>query len=182
MNTKKAIKVLKNGDVHCWREEEDTYWVTDTNFMVRLTQRQFERFKSKYSSLKRNAYIPDLDIGEKCSTYGMTLKGDGPDFERLFEDIEKYKPAEVSEFVFAGVYRVHYTEKIIGVMQEKYYQIFSDCECKLHDITDPLSMIAFYSDEKIVGLVMPCRGHEDGLNEKLKQLGSGLKELLKLVG
>lgn len=173
MKIKKAIKELKKDNVHCWREEENTYWVTNTYFLIRMNQNQFNIFKSKYSSLKRNAYIPDLEVGDKCSTYGMTLSGDGPDIGELFEKLDSFEPAKASKFIFDDEYRLYYTNNCVGVMQDNYYQIFEGYQLK---IKSEISIVAIYSDNgNLVGLVMPVRPDRFELNKELKDLLNALE-------
>ncbi|SFL09795.1 hypothetical protein [Halanaerobium salsuginis] len=174
MKIKKAIKELKKGNLHCWREGKKTYWVTDKFLLVKMNQKQFNLFKSKYSSLKRNAYIPDLEVGEKCSTYGMMLDDGGPDFENLFESLDKFRPAKVSDFVFDNDKRVYYSEGFVSVISEDYYQVFEEYECEVNN-DDKFSPVAFYKGNgELVGIVAPI---ELKTNEK-ESLYSGLDALL----
>jgi hypothetical protein len=176
MKIKKAIKELKKGDLHCWREDERTYWVTDSFLLVKMNQKQFNFFKSKYSSLKRNAYIPDLEVGEKCSTFGTMLNDGGPDFEKLFATLDKYRPAEVSDFIFDNDKRIYHSGVFVSVISEKYYQIFEEHECEINSENKRFTPVAFYKNNgELVGMVGPI---ELKLDEK-ERLHSGLDALLK---
>lgn len=175
MKIKKAIKELKKRNLHCWREDERTYWITDSFLLVKMNQRQFNFFKSKYSSLKRNAYIPDLEVGEKCSTYGTTLNDGGPDFEKLFEDLEKFRPAEISEFIFDNDNRIYYSDDFVSVISENYYQVFEGYECEISREDNKFSPVAFYKGNgELVGVVAPI---DLKISEK-ERLYSGLDSLL----
>jgi hypothetical protein len=168
MKIKKAIKELKKDNVHCWRKEENTYWVTNTYFIVKMDQDQFNLFKSKFSSLKRNPYIPDLEVGEKLSTYDKSLMNNTPNIESLFEGLEDFRSAEVSSFVFNSEFRLYYNENFVGLMQENYYQIFNDHSCKVRDAESPYSIIAFYNkNDELAGMAMPVR-RDEFKNQSLK--------------
>lgn len=172
MDFKKAIKELKKENVHCWRESDKVFWVTDTYFLIRMDQEQFNLFKSKYSSLKRNAYIPDLDIGQSVATYGKKLRKKAADINALFEDDEKLEIVEMPD-ISIGDLELYYGENFLGCLKKDNSEVFRG---NLAKSKGKLSIVWFYNEEnEIIGAIMPVRPEIGQISEDFRKINKILE-------
>jgi len=134
-----------------------------------LNKRQFNKFKSKYSSLKRNAYIPDLKIGEKVSTLGSGLRDKSPNMESILDEIDDLKNVEITNFIYkneieARLYEINNQK---GFLDNKMYQIFKDYEMKTKN---KLETCFFFDEDNCIGVLMPIKPDIDQKLEVESQL------------
>ena len=171
MELKRVYNLFKKNDVLViWREDENKYWLTNTYMLVMLTQEQFNWFKCKYSGLKNNPYIPDLEAGEIIRNNYGNLIDDGPDVSKLINDGNEKLEVTFTNTIFQAKLdeHIYFTDEFVGIVDNEYFKVFGqEYQFKTSGVRKPIFV---YSQSNIIGALMPLDARRSQYMENINNI------------
>lgn len=168
---KKLAKIFRKENLILVKKQEEYLWVSNTYILVRLKEKEAEKFLNKYNNYKTTKDIPFLESGETYEIlYSENKKIDKDPIGNLLNNISNdLKDVEITKFSRLKdnmICRIFKSDNKLGLFDNKYSFLmdkFNLIKIEAGDKYNPL--ILKNKNKEVCGLIMPVR-----INKLLRDL------------
>ncbi|MFW6030136.1 MAG: hypothetical protein ACOCRO_07780 [Halanaerobiales bacterium] len=154
---KKIAQVLRrSGDLIVKKRKDNEWIVSDTHIALFISNKEYQRFKSKWNSYKSNTVLPD-NIKEYTTVGGG--RESSPDFEKIIPKIKKEIELKDTMFSYKEQRIFKSKENHIVLLDKDYIPLISDDWTAHTDSMDDEKIhfkpVVFKEDQDLKAIVMP---------------------------